>query len=318
MHQDKLTLDKDYEWLSQLVAEPFPDWLMKRSLLGALTALQYVGVIQTAEMFCDLLIRGQHPFFGAQVYPQYFEDNTSHFFWLGLYALYDIGKTKKLSDHFQEAQKRHVDPPKSVEFMPAPVKGFKRIMEKLLQYTKDDDTFEAKARCAAEVIDKARNSYICETEKEMIDIVKKFNEMDGTVIQVSRGVKIRLTAIQGKCGFHRPSKGGWADIKYWTLVEQIFQDDPDPNLIRVGHALVAETQVILKEYQIVKDKMHLAYECSRGDFDTSKVELEAARKSVRNPSKPSAKVVPIKVAPMKSSDKAADPEAARSEKVEGS
>jgi len=63
------------------------------------------------------------------------------------------------------------------------------------------------------------------------------------------------------------------------MVEQIFQDDPDPNTIRVAHVLVAETQIILKKYQIVRDKMHLAYECSRGDFDTSETELKAARKS---------------------------------------
>ena len=31
---------------------------------------------------------------------------------------------------------------------------------------------------------------------EMIDIINKFNEMDGTVIQVSRGVMIRLTAMK--------------------------------------------------------------------------------------------------------------------------
>lgn len=113
----------------------------------------------------------------------------------------------------------------------------------------------------------------------MVDLVKKFQNMDGCIVQVQRGVKLRLTTIQGKCGFFKPSKGGWADIKYWTLVEQVFQESPDKNTIRVGHSFVAETQLILNEYLNVKKKMHLVYACSRGDFNTSKIELEAARKT---------------------------------------
>merc|ERR1711977_442310 len=102
--------------------------------------------------------------------------------------------------------------------MGAPVKGFKRIMEKLLQYTKPDDSFENKARCAAEVVDKARNSYICPTASDMMHIVEKFQDMDGEIIRVKRGVRLRLTTIEGKCGFLKPARGGWADIKFWTLV----------------------------------------------------------------------------------------------------
>merc|ERR1719181_2173241 len=112
MHQDKLQFPwRNDEWLSQLVAEPIPEWLLQRSLLGALAALRHVKVITSPEQFCDLLLRGQHLIFDGHAYLQYFEDKASDIFWLALYALYDIGKTMELNDHFQAALNTYINPP---------------------------------------------------------------------------------------------------------------------------------------------------------------------------------------------------------------
>lgn len=276
--------DKD-AWLSQLVAELIPSWLLDRNLCGALEALVSVEAIHSASEFSDLL-RGQHPWFNGVAFLHYFQDPKEDVFWLALFVLYDLGKTTLISNDFQQALKLVMDLPKDSTFVAAPVKGFKRIMEKLLQYCAKlkDKAFERKIQCAAEVVDKARNSITCSTGEQLCSLVSQFAELEGKEVFVRPGVQIRITSIQRNSTFDKPAGGGWADVKYWTLVEEVFHDTGTDEP-RVGHALVAETQLILSSYLVVKKKMHMIYGAVRGDYDWSEEEIKLLKASTSRLSK---------------------------------
>eukprot|EP00746_Dinoflagellata_sp_MGD_P156128 gnl/MRDRNA2_/MRDRNA2_85707_c0_seq2.p1 gnl/MRDRNA2_/MRDRNA2_85707_c0~~gnl/MRDRNA2_/MRDRNA2_85707_c0_seq2.p1 ORF type:complete len:787 (+),score=142.50 gnl/MRDRNA2_/MRDRNA2_85707_c0_seq2:26-2362(+) len=285
-------------WLSQLVAELIPNWLIKRNLCGALEALVSVEAIHSASEFSDLL-RGQHPWFQGVAFLHYFQDPKEDVFWLALFVLYDLGKTTLISNDFQKAVQLAMDLPKDSTFVAAPVKGFKRIMEKLLQYCTylEDKSFEKKIQCAAEVVDKARNSITCNTGEQLCSMVSQFAELEGKEVFVRPGVQVRLTSIQRKSTFEKPAGGGWADFKYWTLVEEVFHDTGTDEP-RVGYALVAETQLILSSYLVVKKRMHMVYGAVRGDYDWSEEQIKLVKASSSHLSKltlpaQSMKVVPV-------------------------
>lgn len=304
------------EWLSQIVAEGVPDWVTKRSLVGAVTALVEVEAILSASELADLLL-GQHRWFHGKAYMQYFESCEDDIFWLSLYVLSDIGKTELLYSDIHSAFTKAINAPSGISFTGAGPKRFKRIMEKVVDYcgnlkdffqkgaykgkytafnneglpTKDINgktlslaeekelqniLYMQKVHCAAEVVDKVRNQFTCFSGSHLVAMVERFDNLDRVLVKVRPGVQFRLTSIQRRNGFPKPGQGGWADIKYWALVEQMFwnKDSTTADSLQVGYALVAETQLVLDSYVRVKKKMHIVYQASRGDYDTRAEEME--------------------------------------------
>ena len=219
-----------------------PSWAVQQDLAGAVYALHQVGVINSIEMFCELIQQGRNHLL-PNPNPQLFHKGpSSPDFWIALVLLWSIGIQTKIQDEFNKKM-QDID---AKAFQAAPgVKKFPRSFEKALEYVKDKNLnrWEEKVCAGLHVIDGLRCKFVMNTAEENIALGHRLEE--------------RFPIARTKSS-HKLENDGYADRKYNIVYSS--------SLEGVGNvAFICEVQILMKRYVEIGEVAHLHYEFQRSE-----------------------------------------------------
>ena len=216
-----------------------PAFARTRDLCEAARELQRVGVLRSADAFCDLIQQGRHPSLLPRAQPQVFKSGVGdEEFWMALVLLWSLGVHTQAHAAFDEAMKA-VAPD---EFHAAPgVKGFERSFEKAKEYKVEKKLEGDDAVLAGlHVIDGLRCSFTVKTIARNLEI--------------GRALEAKYVAVRKKNGHQRANRS-YADRKFNLRVGPFGADG--------GVWLLCEVQILMERYIEIKTIGHLLYEFQR-------------------------------------------------------
>lgn len=185
-----------------------PWWTAKKDLPAASRALQQVGVMESADAFCDLIQFGRHrlvPNPGRKYFKTW---PSSQNFWISLVLLWSIGLHKKIQKSFNTDMKAEAG---EATYKEAPgIEAFSRSKEKALEYMNQKNMVEWDdiAYAGLHVINGLRCSFSVDTVEENI--------------AVGRRLEAKFPVVCTKNG-HRKGNMSYADRKY-NLVYKTFAE----------------------------------------------------------------------------------------------
>mmetsp|Transcript_25938 Transcript_25938/g.29871 ORF Transcript_25938/g.29871 Transcript_25938/m.29871 type:complete len:611 (+) Transcript_25938:3604-5436(+) len=211
-----------------------PQWAIEKDLPTAVRALQQVGIIQSAAMFCDLIQHGRHRLLQTPN-PQLFREGPKSLrFWVALVLLWSIGIQEKIYYQFNKEMKSVA----GGAFSKAPgVKDFKRSFEQAFEKITEIGLkgWEQQVLAGLYIIDGLRCVFTVDTAEENIAVGKR--------------LKAKFLVIRTK-NSHEPNNRSYAGRKYNLL----FSTEAEG----IGKvAFLCEVQIHMNRYAEIKKIGHL-------------------------------------------------------------
>jgi hypothetical protein len=260
------------------------DGTFSGNLVAAFCVLRQVHAIKNAFDFAKLLGPGLHSSF-ASPHPLDFRDpltNDSYLtnplklgrflgrrrFWIRLGALRLVHIHALLEEDFNKCmasvgtQFDHL----GVHFKPAPLKKYERVVTKADAYAEENqypDTALGADKSAGHVVDILRCTFVVPSPEVAVALCEWFDK--ATVEAVG------FRPLRRKNGFHSEAKvvGGYRDIKYNVLFKSPALATASDAAAAGGTRLsscIAEVQILLSSFLVVKERCHAVYKLHRGDF----------------------------------------------------
>ena len=218
-----------------------PRWASEKDLPAAVRALQQVGVIESAEMFCDLIQTGYNRLLPSPDPSPFDSGPTSIKFWIALVLLWSIAIQEKIEKRFNNDMKEL----EGDAFMHAPgIKSFSRSFENALstlEYQKTSlfetlhenkklEGWDEKVYVGLHVIDGLRCSYTVDSVEANIALGRRL-EAKFPVVRTMNN--------------HKMCNLSYADRKYNILYRATVEG--------LGEvAFICEVQIIMKQYLEIK------------------------------------------------------------------
>jgi ankyrin repeat protein len=215
------------------------------------------AALRGIDDMCTLLQSGRHRWFAA-AHAAHFNDPECWSFWLHVCALHSVARNEQRNAEFQARVKAIAATlGETVCYKEAPIKKYERVVVKAEQYH-EKMRLPGTAVGAAEAVGRVIDIQRCSLEvNDAATAMKAVALLKGATI-AEHGMR----PLRCKNGFDAAaeSAGGYRDVK----LNMLFQAKGVSGA--AGRAVV-EIQVILKEYLVVKKRMHAVYRLDRGDFN---------------------------------------------------